>query len=502
MMRSRSFVGWGLMLLLASPGSIAATTTDDLTEAVKRRNSTAIQELLTKGADVDAATPDGTTALHWAARLSDPTAVELLIQADANVNAANRHGVTPLSLACTNGDAATVELLLEAGADANAVLPEGETVLMTAARTGNLTVVRALLAHEAEVNHVEKWRGQTALMWASGEGHADVVERLIEQGADIHAKSKTGFTPFLFAVREGRIEAARALLKAGVSVSESLPPRLERSTGAGEFNQVGVFGSLQLAVSNGHFELAAMLLDAGADPNADEQGWTPLHTITWVRKAGGGSNDPGPKGSGNMNSIEFVRKLVEHGADVNARMTKRTSEGGSRLQMIGATPFLMACRTADAELMRLLVELGADPLLTNKDNSTPLMVAAGLGTRSPGEDAGTEAEVLEAVEAALEFGNDVNAVDDLGETAMHGAAYKHLPAVVEYLAASGADIEVWNTKNDVGWTPLRIAAGVSRGGNIRMSESTADAFRRLMTAAGVSTELEPDTSSQAYPSER
>jgi ankyrin repeat protein len=163
---------------------------------------------------------------------------------------------------------------------------------------------------------------------------------------------------------------------------------------------------------------------------------------------------------------------------------------------MGATPLLLAARTADATLMRLLAELGADPLLPNADNSTPLMVAAGLGTRSPGEDAGTESEVIEAVKVALELGNDIDAVDNKGETAMHGAAYKQLPEVVKFLAASGADMDVWNQKNSSGWTPLRIAAGVFRTSNFRFSDPTADALRELMTTAGVSTELEPLAAAQ------
>jgi ankyrin repeat protein len=150
----------------------------------------------------------------------------------------------------------------------------------------------------------------------------------------------------------------------------------------------------------------------------------------------------------------------------------------------------MAARTADAELMLLLAELGADPKLTNSDNSTALMIAAGLGTRSPGEDAGSEAEVIEAVKVALNLGIDPNAVDNNGETAMHGAAYKHLPLVAQYLASHGASIEVWNTKNKNGWTPLRIATGVQRTGNFRTSPVTAAAIRKIMEAAGVSTLLD------------
>ena len=156
--------------------------------------------------------------------------------------------------------------------------------------------------------------------------------------------------------------------------------------------------------------------------------------------------------------------------------------GVTTLNSIGATPFLLAARTADAELMRLLAELGADPLLANEDNTTPLMVAAGLGTQSPGEDPGTEPEVLEAVAVALALGNDLNAVDKNGETAMHGAAYKHVPSVVHFLAEKGARIEVWNQPNKRGWTPLKIAEGIQRGMNIVSSRPTAAAISEVITA--------------------
>jgi ankyrin repeat protein len=158
--------------------------------------------------------------------------------------------------------------------------------------------------------------------------------------------------------------------------------------------------------------------------------------------------------------------------------------GLTSLNTMGSTPFLLAARTADAELMRLLASLGADPSIPTADGATPLIVAAGLGTRSPGEDAGSEAEVVEAVQVALELGNDINAVDKNGETAMHGAAYKNLPSVVELLAAKGASPVVWNQKNKQGWTPLTIAEG-HRFGNFKPSQVTVAAFHKVMTAAGI-----------------
>ncbi len=438
---------------------------------------------------------DASTPLHQAVEQDDLQAAQALIRKGVDVKALTRYGIAPLSIACTNGNSELVELLLNAGADPNTATPEGETALMTASRTGNLAVVRALLAREARVNEKEKWRGQTALMWAAAEGHLAVTDRLLEGGADTKARSNAGFTAFLFAVREGKLDLMRTLLKAGADPNESLPARGRRRPGYAEESTTVKAGSsaLHIAVTNAHFELASVLLNAGANPNGAGPGWTALHAMTWTRKPGAASNDPAPPGSGSVDSLDFVRKLVAKGADVNARMTARSNAGLSALEMIGATPFLMAARTADADLMRLLAKLGADPLLTTNGKSTPLMVAAGVGTRSPGEDAGTELEVLEAVQVALELGNDVNAVDDYGDTAMHGAAYKHLPNVCRYLADHGAKIEIWNRKNKQGWTPLRIAEGVHRTGNLRASASTAAELRKIMSAAGVSTEVEPET---------
>jgi ankyrin repeat protein len=485
MTRSITIAGSLAALLLSLAGLDAAAADLTLVDAVKAANTSAVRTLLAQRVDVNAPQPDGTTALHWAAHGDDAALVELLIQAGADAKAANRYGVTPLWLACMNGNAASVEMLLKAGADANTVLPEGETVLMTAARTGKAEAVRVLLQHGANVDTKENWHGQTALMWAAAEGHASVIDALVQRGADLRARSNGGFTALLFAAREGQIGAVQALLAAGADLNEALPARRGRETStspgvAAAQAEVGLNAFL-LAAANAHYELAAMLLDKGADPNAAPQGWTALHQVSWVRKTGvAGSNNPAPEGSGNMDGLEFVRRLVAKGAAVNARVTKQPSMGLTTLNAIGATPFLLAARTADADLMRVLAQLGADPTLPNGDNTTPLMVAAGVGTQNPGEDPGTEPEVLQAVALALELGNDLNAVDNNGETAMHGAAYKHVPSVVQFLAEKGARMDVWTQRNKKGWTPLRIADGVQRGMNIVSSPPTAAAIRQVM----------------------
>jgi ankyrin repeat protein len=468
--------------LLLSAVSVTAASRAPLADAAEKMDRTTIRALLKQHVNVNTAQADGMTALHWAAYRDDLDLTELLLRAGASVKAANRYGVTPLSLACTNGNGAMVEMLVKAGADPNAPLPGGETPLMTAARTGTLAVVKVLISHGASVDSKDDRRGQTALMWAAAEGHANVVQALLDADADFRQHVPSGLTALMFAVREGRTDVVRVLLKAGADVNEAIPTGSRRGYG-GRLPPVGAT-PLLLAVTNAHYALASLLLDAGANPNADVPGYTVLHAMTAVRKPGVGDNDPPPDGSGNMTSLELVKKLAAHGANLNARMTKKPNLNNTRLNEIGATPYMLAALTADAELMKLLAALGADPQLKNIENSTPLMAAAGLATRSPGEDAGTESEVLEAVQAALDLGADINAVDNNGETAMHAAAYKNLPKVVKFLAAKGARIDLWNQTDKFGWTPLAIAVGY-RFGNFKPSPETETAIREVMIAAGV-----------------
>ena len=475
-------VVFALAILLFVLGSTSFAAESRLADAAEKSDHAIIRTLLEQHADLNTPQVDGMTALHWAAYQDDLETARLLVKAGARTEVTNRYDVTPLSLACLNGNKDLVELLLEAGADPNTAMRGGETVLMTAARTGKVGPVQALLARGAVVDAKER-RGQTALMWAADEGHAKVVDILIKAGADFHASlPDSGFTPLLFAVREGRTEAVRALLKAGADVNETLQPR--KTSGKGPRKGMS---PLVLAVENGHFDLAVALLEAGADPNDQRSGFTALHTLTWVRKphrGDGEDGDPSPIGSGNLNSLQFVKKLVAHGADPDARLQTGKSAKGQMTRK-GATAFLLAAATADTAFMRLLVELGADPLLPNAENCTPLMAAAGVGTIAPTEEAGTEPEAIEAVQLVLGLGAGINAVDDNGETAMHGAAYKSLPKVVQFLADKGAKIDVWNRTNKYGWTPLRIAEGY-RVGNFKPSAETIEALHRVMLAAGVS----------------
>ena len=470
----------GVLIFCCLAATVANAADAPLADAAEKADWPRVRALLEEKSSVNAAQVDGMTALHWAVYHDEPEIANHLLAAGADAEAANRYGVTPLALACTNGSEVLVQALLDAGADANSTLRGGESALMTAARTGRAGPVRALLKAGAKVDAADR-KGQTALMWAAADGHAAVVELLIEAGADIYARLKSGFTPLLFAAREGRIDVVRALLKAGADANEAIVT--EKGGGKAPVNGAS---ALSLATENGHFELALVLVGAGANPNDQRSGFTALHTLTWVRKPNRGDGEDGqppPTGSGNVTSLQFVREIVKHGADVNTRL-ERGPSGGGKLGMKGATPFLMAARTDDLPYLRLLVELGADPRIPNDEGCTPLMTAAGIGTLAPTEEAGTEPEALETVEYLLTLGGDVNTVDKNGETAMHGAAYKSLPKMVWFLTEHGAKIDIWNKKNRYGWTPILIAEGF-RPGNFKPSTDTLDALHGVMRAAGV-----------------
>ena len=443
---SRAAAGIVLAVALTTVAPGAAALADlPLVEAVRAGDDDRVRALIGDNVDVNAADGDGATALHWAALNDDVTIGRLLVAAGAHVDTATRFDSTPIALAAENGSVPFLELLLDAGADPDWATPEGETVLMVVARNGRTDAVRLLLERGADPNRTESWRGQTALMWAATENRLDAAEALIAGGATVHARSTGGlaFSPLLFAVRAGYLDMTRLLLAAGASPEETL--------------QDGTSG-LVLAAKNGHYALGAMLLDAGADPDAADNGWTALHEIKWTRRPNLGFNNPPPIVTGTMTDLEFVRKLAEHGADLDARMTKEPNNSYRNvLNRIGSTPFLLAAKAADIEMMRLLVDLGADPQLPNEDGTTPLMVAAGVGIWAVGESPGTNDQALEAVQYALELGGEIAAVDDNGDTALHGAVIRGSEPLVRFLRDRGADLEATNEK---GWTPFRIAKGV------------------------------------------
>jgi ankyrin repeat protein len=501
-MRLRYLAGWTVPVLAVF--TMGAAGEMPLIDAVKKVDSAAVRQLIQKKADVNVAGLDGATALHWAVHRDALEIVDELLRAGANVKAANRYGVPPLSLAATNGNFAIVERLLKAGADPNTTLPGGETVLMTAARTGKPEVIKALLVYGANPNARENARGQTALMWAAAEDNAAAIKVLVEGGADVALRTggngagqqpaarggvftgavnpppaaaagpaRPAWAALHFAVQLGQLEAVRALLDAGANVNDSLADGTN---------------PLVLAAQNGQWELGAFLIDRGADVNASKQGWTALHQTSRIRRTNIGFLPP-PVGKGNLSSLDFVKKLLAKGADVNAKMTRDFRDGyRNRLNRVGATAFLLAAKNDDTELMKVLLAGGADPKTPNADKTTPLMVAAGVDLWNPGEDGGTlpgdEPEALEAVKMLVELGNDVNATNDRGETALHGAAYRGGNTIVEYLVSKGAKLDV---RSNQGWTPWTIANGVFYTLFFKEQRSTADLLAKLMADRGIST---------------
>jgi ankyrin repeat protein len=437
-----------------------------LARALQNGDVAAARALLAEGADANDASADGTSALHWTVHTGDTELAAALLDAGADAATTNRYGVPPLYLAAENGDAAMTKLLLGRGADPNTALPEGETVLMTAARTGDAATLDVLIAAGARVDEREGWKGQTALMWAAHENNAAAIRTLLAAGAERDARSAGGeFTALLFAVRAGALAATRALLDSGADADQTLADGTS---------------ALVLAATNAHYEVAAELVARGANPNADAQGWTALHQIAWSRRWNVGFNLPGPAQSGQLDSLELVRKLAAAGADVNARQKREPADGNrNKLDRIGATPFLLAAKSCDVALMQTLLQQGADASITTSAGTTALMAAAGVGIWAPGENPGTHEECLAAMKLAREAGGgDVNSIDANGETALHGAIYRGgNVAAIRYLADLGAALDVINAK---GWSPVFVADGV---------EYTPDVLKRYPEAAALLREL-------------
>ena len=475
------------------PGTAHAAADDPpLVAAAAAGDAGAVRDLLAAGADVDAASVDGATALHWAVHRDLPALVRLLVDAGADASVSNRYGVQPIALAATNGSAVVLEQLLDAGADPNASMPGGETALMTAARAGPPDAVRVLLRAGADPNARDDVGGQTAVMWAAARNNAPAVHALAELGADLHVRTTgppspssrsyfrspepTSFTALLFAVRAGALDTTRALLDAGADVDDTL------SDGQ---------SALVVAAANAHWELADYLLDRGADPNLAGAGWNALHQTVRTRRPNPSGGLAGPIPTGRVDSIDVVRKLIARGVDVDARMMANGMKDGqrSRLNRLGATAFFLAAKNTDVEAMRVLIEAGADPLIPSADGTTPLMVAAGIAIFIPGEDGGSlpgqEDEVFEAVRMCVELGTDVNATNFRDETALHGAAFRGVNRLVDYLVEQGAALDARTVE---GWTPLAIANGLSYSDFFKAQTHTADRLRELMTDRGLSIE--------------
>ncbi len=492
-----------LVLGLASAGALATEAT--LLDAVESKDRATALKLLAAGSDARERGADGTTPLMWAAHHGDLELVQRLIRAGADVAAVNEFGASALLEAAAIGSASVIEALLEAGADANVANPEGETPLMVVARTGNTAAASLLIDAGAEVNATELWGGQSALMWAAAQSQPEMVKLLVANGGDVDARgvvrnwqrkviaeprpkdmNRGGFTPLLYAAREGCIDCAKHLLSGGADPNLADPERVT---------------PLNLALTNLHFDFAVFMIEAGADLDRwDFFGRTPLYMATDV-------NTLPTQGNGAMQyipsldtatAVDVVRRLLEKGANPNIQLKRRPpylnvpqDRGGDTILSQGATALLRAARAGDAAIVELLLEHGALVDLPSAYGVTPLMAAAGVeyGLRVTRGRHRTDGGVLATLQLLIDAGADIEArmvtEENSGlvyqgasrradfsynsrgrqvpgpaatphRTALHGAALKGFTSIVELLVANGADMYATDAN---GRTPIELAMG-------------------------------------------
>jgi ankyrin repeat protein len=464
-------------LVLAGGQVYAANQDLRLVAAVKAGDPEGVRTLLKdRRINVNAPEADGATALAWAAYRDDAEVVQALIAAGANVNAANDLGITALALASANVDSPVAERLLAAGANPNSMSAAGETPLMIAARVGNVRAVEALLAKGAMPDLKERARQQTALMWAAAEGHSEVIQRLVKGGASVRARSARGWTPLMFGVASGNIESVRALVEAGAPVNDespldlTTPLHIAADSGAWPTDyQYWVLPRESDDVTR-HEAVGLFLLEQGANPNAsDGVGRRPLHAAARTHK------------------LALAKGLLARGANPNARLVGNwprlpgTLDDPTRLDLAGATPFLVAAKIPDLEMMRLLVGGGANPLLPAFDGTTPLMMVGGMGRVEGGITRPAEsAKLVEAAQYLISLGDNVKAANTSGLTATHAAAFNGADDFIKVIAEGGAPL---NSKDNQGRTPTDIAKGVLANASVLVHESTVRLLSELMTKA-------------------
>jgi ankyrin repeat protein len=500
------------VIALLSMACLPAIAASDLADAAMQGNREAVRTLLQRKVNVDAPQVDGTTALHWAVRGDDLEMADLLIGAGAKVSVANREGAMPLLLAAINGNPAMIEKLIKAGADPNAALTkDGDTALMMAARTGKTDAIKVLLDGGAKVNAKETWGDTTALMWAVSQRHPAAVKLLVERGADVNAHSKfvpsttgRGFegttpvapksgqsiqehaggllTPLMFAAREADLESARILIGAGADVNAV--------DGDGK-------DALGLALFNGSYDVASLLIDSHADANhADAQGFTPLYWAVDRRNMETAPNFPWMV---TTDPLPLIKKLLDAGANPNAVINNtpraRMREGSPRI--VYATALMRAAFSGDLETTKLLLSRGADPHIMSKDRETTLMAACGTGFINGYSKGRSVAERLEVVKLLVELGEDVNAADNYGITPLMVAANMGEVSIIQYLIDKGADLAAHDLgkKNDGSFgasveplMPVDYAIGVGTfvpNNAVIMHEDAVKLMTRAMQERGI-----------------
>src|SRR5215475_500161 len=403
--------------------------------------------------DVNKRGVDGSTPLQWAVYDGNVAEVRRLLKAGAKVSLASNYGATAMGLAAEDGNTEIIKLLLEAGADADSPNPDGQTALMEVARTGNVEAAQLLVKHGAKVDAKERWGGQTALMWASARRHPEMMQFLISKGADVNARSTDrdyqrhvtaegrpknldsgGFTPLLYAARENCLACVKVLLdnKADINLQDpdGVPP-------------------LQLAIMNTNWDLAKQLILAGADVNEwDMFGEAPLFTAIGLRNQVGAKASIDPLNE--TQGAAIVRMLLDRGANPNMQLFFRPANVKGSTNTRGSTPLIRAANNADMEMVKLLLEHGADVNLMMADRQTAMMaVLAGRAS---------EPQALQLLQVLHDAGADVNVTalinhreESRGGTALHYAVRKRYKEVIKKLAEWGIDM---NAKDQDGLTAL------------------------------------------------
>ncbi len=466
--------------LLAFGGCVAvyAAVEPDtrIVDAARAQDSKTVRALLDQKVDVNARSSDGSTALLWAAHKQDAETVGLLLARGADPNIANDYRATPLSEACLNRSSSLVSQLLANGANPNTPIATGETPLMICARSGNLDGVTRLIKLDANVNAKEPNQNQTALMWAAAERHPDVVKALIQGRADLNARSKQGFSAIHFAARRGDIQTIQILLDAGVDINS-----LTQTTDREAARTAAGFTPLLVATLRAEVDTALYLLDHGADPNIDAAGMTPLHwaATSWEGFASNpvyGFIDPMSGIPDRAAKLRLVKALLAHGAKVNTRMTKRQpSFATGYTDAQGATPFLLAASVDDVEMMRILLDAGADPKIGTETKTTSIMAATGLN-HGIGESLVTEADALAAVKLLLDLGLDPKGETTFGENALFGPAYRGWNTLLAQMIDLGVNV---NAVSKAGVTPWLAANGQGdRLGGVLYNKAGADLLEK------------------------
>jgi len=393
--------------------------------------------------DVNRRNADGSTPLQWAVHAGNLAEVKRLLRAGADVKLANNYGATPMSLAAEVGNAEMLALLLEGGANPDSPNPDGQTALLAVSRTGNVKAAQVLLNAGATVDAKEKWGGQTPLMWASARRHPEMMRLLIAKGADVNARSidrdyqrhiqaegrpksldSGGLTPLMYAARENCKECVEVLLQSKADIDLPDPDSVS---------------PLLVAIMNANWDVAKQLIEAGADVNQwDIYGETPLITAIDLRTR----IDGGRASIDAMNQtkgIDVVKLLLDRGANPNMQLFFKPANARGAVTTRGATPLIRAAVNADSEVMKLLLEKGADATIATADRQTP--IHAVLAGRAP------EPQAVELIRALQKAGADVNVValinhpeEIRGGTAMHYAVRKRYKAVMKELASYGIDM--------------------------------------------------------------